>query len=467
MNELTIALDLESGTYLYEQIYEYIKSEIIKGKLQRDEKLPSTRSLADFLQVSRSTVDLAYAQLVSEGYIEARPYKGYFVCKVEELFHMSKESDDTVRMEEEQKEEIQYDFSPHGIDMNYFPFATWKRLSKNIFVESEKDLFKLGEKQGDLEFRKTISRYLHSARGVLCEPEQIIIGAGNDYLLLLLTKILGNGRTIAMEEITYKRAYYAFEKAGFCMKSVGFDESGMDIRALEESDADVAYIMPSHQFPTGIVMPIGRRTELLNWALLKKERYLIEDDYDSEFRYKGKPIPALQASDKNGRVIYIGTFSKSIAPAIRISFMVLPKDLLKHYEENCGFLSCTVSRLDQAILNAFIKEGHYERYLNKMRKVYKAKHDILLEELKEFKEEFHIRGENAGLHILLESKRKMEEGKLKELARTNGIVIQSSEDYRVSPCERQDTKAYLLLGYANLSEEEIREGMKRLKEAWS
>ena len=466
MNELAISLELDKGVHLYEQIYEHIKNEIIEGKLLAGEKLPSTRFLAEHLQVSRSTVDLAYEQLSSEGYIEAKPYRGYFVCHVDELFHMKNEVQKSV-IEKVNDSPVEFDFSPHGIDMNYFPFSTWKKISKNIFVEDEKEIFIRGEKQGDLDFRKTICRYLHSARGVNCEPEQIVVGAGNDYLLLLLSRILSSHGSMAMEKVTYKRAFHAFEKAGFSIHPVEFDNYGMDIASLRKSGADVAYIMPSHQFPTGIVMPIGRRMELLNWASEKEGRYLIEDDYDSEFRYKGKPIPALQASDRNGKVIYIGTFSKSIAPAIRVSFMVLPKGLLSRYEETCGFLSCTVSRIDQKILNNFIAEGHYERYLNKMRKVYKGKHDVLLQALECLDKGFEIYGENAGLHLLLKSRRAQSALELKEAAKKQGIQLQILEDYSIEKEAGQEASAFVLLGYGNLSEDEIKKGINKLKETWS
>lgn len=466
MNELTISLDGNRGVHLYEQIYEHIKKEIIEGKLLAEERLPSTRFLAQHLQVSRSTVDLAYAQLVSEGYIEAKPYRGYYICRVDELFHMKNETQSPV-VEKTEASKVDFDFSPHGIDMNHFPFSTWKKISKGVLGEDEKEIFTKGQKQGDLEFRKTICKYLHSARGVNCEPDQIVVGAGNDYLLLLLSRILCDHPIIAMEYMTYKKAYYAFEKAGFSIKAVHFDNYGMDIEELRNSEADVAYIMPSHQFPTGIVMPIGRRTELLNWASEKEGRYLIEDDYDSEFRYKGKPIPALQASDRNGKVIYMGTFSKSIAPAIRVSFMVLPKGLLSRYEELCGFLACTVSRIDQKILNTFLSEGHYERYLNKMRKVYKSKHDILLQSLEHLHDRFEIYGENAGLHLLLKSRKPENAITLREKAQKNGILLQILEDYAITKDGRTEAYAYILLGYGSLSEDEIKRGILKLKETWS
>ena len=245
------------------------------------------------------------------------------------------------------------------------------------------------------------------------------------------------------------------------------DQSGIRVKELERSGARVAYVMPSHQYPTGIVMPIGRRLELLKWAEKEEDRFLIEDDYDSEFRYKGKPIPSLQASDRSGKVIYIGTFSKSIAPAIRVGYMVLPVTLLEKYKENCGFYASTVSRIDQRILNEFIKDGYFERYLNKMRKTYREKHDFLMDQLKDFTKEFSVSGENAGLHVLLTSKRKVPEKALLEAAAKEGIRLYGLSDALVGTPETAEEDGHtILLGYGALSREEIREGMERLKEAW-
>lgn len=476
MNELAITLDTKNGTYLYEQIYQYIKNEIVEGKLSSEERLPSTRALAEHLQIARSTVELAYEQLVSEGYIEAKPYKGYFVCPVGELYHLKKEQ---VIKEEEKKTEASYlfDLSPNGIEMKAFPFSTWRKISKNVLAEHQKDIFEPGHPKGDLAFRNTICRYLYSFRGVSCEPEQIIVGAGNDYLLVLLGKILGEHQKVAMENPTYKRAYRIFSSAGYDMITLPIDKNGMSMEHLKASEANIAYVMPSHQFPTGVVMPIGRRMELLKWAEEVKDRYLIEDDYDSEFRYKGKPIQALQAWDKKEKVIYMGTFSKSIAPAIRVSFMVLPKPLLELYEKNAGFLSSTVSRIDQAILNEFIAGGHYERYLNKMRKIYRSKHDCLLECLRPFKHRFDISGENAGLHIVLVSREAgSSEEWLAKTAEKAGIKVYGMSNYFIKEnvpkgqgnvcADAEDKCAKILLGYASLSEEEIREALVLLQKAW-
>lgn len=477
MREMTFQLRTDGGSRLYEQIYEHIKMEIREGKLLAGEKLPSTRSLAEYLQVARSTVDYAYGQLLSEGYIEARPCKGYFVCPLEELLQLDDalaalSGDASGGMSGVFREYPQEkgapagtvaDFSPYDIDMSGFPFSVWKKITKNVLTCANSELFARGESQGDYGFRQTISRYLHSSRGVNCRPEQIVVGAGNDYLLLLLEKILGRHVRIAMENPTYKRSYRIFRSFAYHISTVEMDEWGMRADKLEQANVSAAYVMPSHQFPTGTVMPIGRRMELLKWAAGGSDRYLIEDDYDSEFRFRGKPIPALQASDSHGRVIYMGTFSKAIAPAIRVGFMVLPDALLEKYIRECAFYSCSVSRIDQSIIDEFIREGYFERHLNKMRKMYRAKHDLLLERLTPFRGSFALSGENAGLHLLLTSRAGASERELVRRAADNHVRVYGLSESMV---EKAPDSATVLLGFGGLTCQGIEKGMEMLEKAW-
>ena len=246
----------------------------------------------------------------------------------------------------------------------------------------------------------------------------------------------------------------------------------MSCDMLRECEANVAYVTPSHQYPMGIVMSIGRRMELLSWAGEGSDRYIIEDDYDSEFRYRGKPIPALQGLDKNGKVIYIGTFSKSIAPGLRMSYMVLPDSLMDSYISVGKRYSNTVSRIDQNIVNLFIKEGYYERHLNRMRGIYKAKHDVLLGELKKFGAEYRIAGESAGLHVLL-STDKMPEDELVLRAAQYGVRVYPlsehflGEDIEYDIRKLTGKRSTIILGYARLNEDEIVRGTKILMEAFS
>lgn len=465
MNELTITLDVKTTIPLYEQIYEYIKADIRNGKIPCGEKLPSTRALAKYLEVSRSTIELAYDQLLAEGYVEAEACRGFFVAQIEELYQWRLEKELPKKRKEEKKKIYRYDFSPRGIDLQSFPYGVWRKLSKEILGDDQSELFQSGDSQGEYELRETICRYLYQARGVHCEPEQIVVGAGNEYLLMLLGMLLGREHRIAFENPTYRQAYRLFENLSYDTCVVEMDTKGMRVDELRKTGADIAYVMPSHQYPLGIVMPLKRRMELLKWAAEEEKRYIIEDDYDSEFRYKGKPIPALQGYDRDDKVIYIGTFSRSIAPSIRISYLVLPKRLMKSYSERCRFLSSTVSRVDQRIIRSFIEKGYYERHLNKMRALYKGRHDTMINSLKPLSPYCTISGENAGVHLLLTFSGKMDEELLIKSAEEKGVKV-----YGISSCDIRNEgkgKPIILLGYANLSEKMIQEAAESLIEAWN
>ena len=467
MYELTVPLNETESRPLYEQIYEYIKKQIKQKNLPARTRLPSTRKLAEHLGVSRSTTQLAYDQLLSEGYLESVPCKGYYVAELEVLFDLDIENPVDEEQKKEEKKDWICDFSLRGIDLDSFPYGIWRKLSKSILNDDNKELFSAGENKGDYKLRQAICAYLYGARGVTCQPEQLIVGAGNEYLLMLLNQILGNQNSIAMETPTYTQAYRVFERLGHKVVPVEMDENGIEMEKLSKSGANVAYVMPSHQFPTGIVMPIRRRMELLGWAARGENRYIIEDDYDSEFRYKGKPIPSLQSADTGGRVIYLGTFSKAVAPAIRVSYMMLPKPLMEIYEKTCSFYASTVSRVDQRILTEFIENGHYERHLNKMRSIYKAKHDALLSALSPLSDRFWISGENAGLHILLKSKKETAESELVLMAENVGVRVYGLSEYDIGENEKNGgNPGTVLLGYANLSKEEIEKGAGLLCEAY-
>lgn len=492
MKELTILLETGSRIPLYQQIYEYIKEEITKGQMPAGEKLPSTRLLAKYLQVSRSTVELAYDQLLSEGYVRTVPQSGYYVCDIDTVFPEEKvrlgaessgglkpgaafhlQADCAMQKKRSQTgddtdQRICYDFSPNVVEWPDFSMNAWRKATKAMLAEQGPELFHAGDSLGEKNLRQAISSYLHQSRGVNCSWHQIIIGAGNEYLLMLLHQMLGSSHSIAMESPTYRQAYQIFCNLGWPVASVPMDEEGMMPAALRQCGAELAYVMPSHQFPLGTVMPMKRRMELLQWAGEAEGRYLIEDDHDSEFRYKGKPIPSLQGSDPYGRVIYLGTFSKSIAPAIRVSYMVLPSELLELYQRQCGFYSSTVSRIQQQILFYFMRDGYFERHLNKMRGIYRARHDALLAELKGKPWVKRVRGENAGLHILVELDTDQTEAQVIAEAGKLGVRVYGLGEYGIGgallPGE-SGKNPVLLLGYAGLDETRIREGMKRLESA--
>ncbi|MBE5961302.1 MAG: PLP-dependent aminotransferase family protein [Lachnospiraceae bacterium] len=459
---LIVTLDGSSKRPLYEQIYEHIKSEIKAGRLSIHQKLPSTRSLSNHLAVSRSTVDLAYNQLLSEGYIESVPKSGYYVAGTLTLLDIKEKKNIPMENKSEQNGDVRYDFSPFTVDISSFPFSTWRKLSSQCMNDMNQGIFLLGENQGDYELREAISRYLHDSRGVNCEPAQIVIGAGADYLLQLLAQLLNKKQRIAIENPTYMRAYHILKGMGFDISPIEMEKDGIDIGKLTESEAEVVYVTPSHQYPLGIVMPIKKRLKLLEWAAAKEDRYIIEDDHDSEFRYIGKPIPSLQGIDVNDRVIYMGTFSRAIAPAIRVGYMVLPESLLRRYREEFYYYASTVSRIDQSIISKFIEGGYFERHLNKMRTRYKAKHDVMIKALKIFDGKIRISGENAGLHLVVEFLEEESEEAVIKKAAENGIRL-----YGLTPhCIGKNLFKHpvILLGYSNLSEEDIISGVRELYE---
>lgn len=477
MNEIMIDLQGGAKAPLYEKIYEYIKNEIVDGKISKGEKLPSTRLLAKNLSVSRSTVELAYDQLLAEGYIEAEPYRGYFVCDVEALYQLEQRNHMQEKLQAGQdwqpgwKTEIKHgagsskqkeiDFSPYTIDTQNFPYNVWRKLHKNVLLDDREEILLSGDGQGDHELRMAIADYLHQARGVNCVAEQIIIGAGNEYLELLLAQVLGEKKTVLMDDPTYLQAYRTFSNIGYLVKNIPAEQGSMPIEAVRRENADILYVMPSHQFPLGTVMPLKQRLELLKWASEKEGRYLIEDDHDSEYRYKGKPIPSLQSIDHEEKVIYLGTFSKSIAPSLRISYMVLPQHLLKNYQRYCGFYSTTVSKIQQEVLCGFIRGGYFGRHLNKMRGIYKNKHDFLVSELKKRPWVENIAGDNAGLHVLVQVDTQMSEEELCERAAEQGIHLMGiSEHYIHKP---PVSKPVILLGYGKPDEKRILEGLDRLE----
>lgn len=464
MNELTINLKTKSEKPLYEQIYEYIKEDIQNERMLCGERLPSTRALSKHLEVSRSTVELAYEQLLSEGYIESEPCRGFFVAQLEGLYHFTKENTVSDSDTEPVQKKCRYDFSPRGIDLESFPYHIWRKLSKEVLLDHRSMLFHSGDSKGEQGLRSAIRTYLHQARGVNCSENQIIVGAGNEYLLMLFGMMIGKSSKIAFENPTYKQAYRLFQNLGFEVTTVDMDKYGMEVERLRGSEADLAYVMPSHQYPLGTIMPIKRRMELLKWASEKENRYIIEDDYDSEFRYKGKPIPALQGYDMSGKVIYLGTFSKSIAPAIRISYMVLPDKLLECYQKKCRFLNSTVSKADQMLIERFIREGYYERHLNKMRALYKGRHDALLLGLKPLETRCRISGEHAGVHLLLTFQNGEKESTLIEKAEKADVKVYGLSDYYTE--DSKEGAATILLGYANMKEEEIRDAVKILCTIW-
>lgn len=466
MVEIMPIWDYSKNTPLYVQLYEYIKHEIQIGTIKPETKLPSKRKLSTYLGISQNTIQNAYEQLCAEGYVESRPRIGMFVTKLEDSLScnppLSNRPDESIKLNEEFKYLI--DFSSGNVDLEHFPYCTWRKLTTQCLYSDQGNLLLIGEAQGEECLRKEISKYLFQSRSVKCIPEQIIIGAGMQYLMILLCMLLGKNYTCAIENPGFNKARNVFIDQGLDVRPISIDEDGICVEDLIKSSVKVVYVTPSHQFPCGMVMPVSRRLELLKWCE-EKNGYIIEDDYDSEFRYKGKPIPSLQGLDRNGKVIYMGTFSKSLIPSIRISYLVLPPNLIEKYQKYLKIYKQTVSRLHQNTLYKFMKEGYFSSHINKMRTLYRKKHSILLSSIdKCMKEKTEVIGANSGLHILLKVKNGMTEEELIQRARNVKIKVYPTSIHYNEYISSEFPM--ILLGFGGLTESKIEEGIQMLKKAW-
>lgn len=451
---------------LYEYLYKCIKNDILLGNLGVHEKLPSKRSFAKNLGISVITVENAYEQLMAEGYIYSIPKKGFYVADLRELNLTKTLSVSPSSTLLSFKEKVPYlaDFTSNQTDSEIFPFTIWARTMRELLNENQQQLMENPPCGGIMALRQAIADYLHAFRGMVVNPEQIIVGAGTEYLYGLLIQLLGDDKIYGIENPGYPKIAKIYDSMHVSYSAIDLDEHGVCIYSLEDHQIDIMHLSPSHHFPTGIITPISRRYELLGWASKDENRYIIEDDYDSEFRYKGKPIPALQGFDKNERVIYIGTFSKSIAPSIRISYMALPKKLMRYYQSRYPF-AVTISKVDQKIVELFLRNGHYERHLNRMRRLYKSKHDWILRWVKEEMSEIcSCFGEHAGIHLLLRFHNGISEDEAVERAKSAGIRVYGLSEFFVQ--EKKETEAVVLIGYATLTEEEIKEALQILSRIW-
>ena len=462
MDMLTCDLNRLSKVPLYEQLYEHIKNEIIKGRLAFQTKLPSKRKLADFLQISQNTVDTAYNQLTAEGYLEVIPRKGYFVMAYEDLEYIEKV--DVPKQYKERAVNLRFHFHPGQIDTNHFPFEVWRKIAKKFISSEHQELLLQGNPQGEYELREEIANYLYQARGVICTPEQIIVGAGAEILLQQLLSLLANDTVYGVEDPGYHLIHRMLRTYPKEVHPLAVDEDGLIVENIEEADIDVAYVTPSHHFPYGTILPINRRMKLLSWANANDRRYIIEDDYDSEFRYRGKSIPSLQSMDQGGKVIYLSSFSKSLTPSIRISYMVLPKQLLCWYKNELAFYHSTVSRIDQHILADFIRKGMFEKHLNRMRKVYRQKLEIVLNQLKFFPDKISIIGGNSGLQVVLVINNGMSEEELVLRAAAENIRIYPLSAYRLM--KKEEKLPTIVLGFAGIPIEQLKEAIYILLISW-
>lgn len=412
---------------LYEALYRSIREDILSGHLPSGEKLPSKRALADHLRISKVTVETAYAQLTAEGYLRSVEKVGYFVEAVDQQAQPQIRAPRLLPPEEPAP--CAADFTVNTIRGEDFPFDLWAKLLRGVIADYHGTLLDPLPNSGALALRQAIAGYLYGFRGMAVSPEQIIVGAGTDFLYNLLVQLLGRDLGYGVEDPGYGKIIQVYQASGVRYLPIPMDEDGVMVPAL--SGADVLHISPAHHFPTGAVMPIRRRQELLEWAAQKENRYIIEDDYDSEFRFTGKPIPPMQSMDGQGRVIYINSFSKSISPAIRISYMILPPALLLRFREKLGFYACTVPSFEQYTLARFIGEGHFEKHLSRMKKSYRAQRNALIAQLEQgnFGDKLRILEKDAGLHFLLEVKTELDDETLTRRLLAQGVRVRCLSDY--------------------------------------
>lgn len=502
---LTYDMTAHGQTPLYEYLYTCIRTDIERGEIEANQKLPSKRALAQHLGVSVITVEGAYTQLMAEGYIYSQERKGFFASELdlgaarvlsapmkqqklrplpgvldpkakeglisEEAFAGTNRKSTTVPLGRIA------DFTGKTPVTGVFPYATWAKCVREVLTsESEDTLFGELDPQGSPRLRQVLANHLRDYRGMTVDPDCIVVGAGAQILDNLLVQLLGRDRCFAVEDPGYPRLTRLYRNCNVELVHIPMDTQGVSVKELSKTHADVLHIMPSHQFPTGLVTSVARRYELLNWAAVEADRYIIEDDYDCEFRLAGKPIPALQSMDTNECVIYTNTFTKSLGQAFRIAYMVLPQHLMDEYRRNLGFYSSTVSAVDQLALARFIETGDYERHVNRMRTICRTKRNHLLDTLRSsvMADRLVIANEDSGLHFLMgmDAPEFPSDVELAAAARELGVGLAPLSHYcsdlPASVChkcipEAKEGVHWFVMCYSGLSEEAITAGIAALE----
>lgn len=393
-------IDKKSNIPIYIQLYDYIKSEITNGLLKPNSKLPSIREASSSLKLSKTTIENAYSQLVAEGYIDNLPKKGFFVCNLSDY--------DFIKENKSYKDHTiqSYDFNRNyfndGVDKDSFETSIWKRIYNKVISDDITNIYNSGSIQGEAVLRDEIANFVNTMRGGNTTSSQVIIGAGIQYLLGILIGIIKDEHnSVAFEKPGYNKAAYIFEDYNFSINHIEVTDTGFPISDLKESNAKLLYISPSHQYPLGTIMPVNKRMELLDWAY-KNKGLIIEDDYDAIIRYGGMPIPCLQGIDKNNCVIYLGSFSKVLLPSLRISYMIIPKNLLSKYNKIKTRYTQSTSKIDQIVLANFMKEGYILKHIRKIKRIYRKKNLLITNSLEKFKDKINIITSDSGLHIVCE-----------------------------------------------------------------
>ncbi len=444
--------------FLYESLCRQIREKITKKEIKAGDRLPSIRSLARDLKISINTVKQSYYQLELEGYIESKDRAGFFCREIDHLIVL--DGLDLKSKSKEKKEDILYDFSFSGVDLENFPFATWRKMLKDSVSQGDESLTERGHYKGYLPLRMAIADYVKKSRDIVTKADNIIISSGTESLFHLVKNLLGPSILYAFEN-----PGYAFGNKFFTYDLVNpiplpLDDQGVKIDSIHDINACCLFVTPHHQFPMGTAMSIQRRVELLNWAAGSTNRYIIEDDYEAEFKFRGSPIAALKSMDKNDDVIYIGSFSKLISPALRISYMILPEKLLYLFEENFVSLGCPVSLYTQKATANFISQGYFERHINRMKNVYSIKYDYITDLLEDMKA-IDIVSRGSSLVIVIKVNKALDSKAFLLSLKKKGVIIRPVNDFSYG--KAADDKMYIL-GFASLTKEEIQKGLEIIEQ---
>ncbi len=462
-------IDKSSGMPLYEQIYQALIREILSESICAGERLPSTRKLAEELSVGRNTVDKAYQQLTAEGYVQPRAGSGFVVNQIPLELGEKEQDSMTCPLETWDKPDpppARYDFAYGSVDNSVFPYHTWRKsLNHALNAMEMADILPYPCRRGEPALRSEICRYLRRNRGVLCEPAQVVIACGQQHAMEIIANIFEQpDKGFAMEEPGYDGIRIVFINHDYRIYPVPVEKDGISLHALQGLNISLLYVTPSHQFPTGAVLPIAKRKRLLQWAE-ETDTYMIEDDYDSELRYYTNPIPAMQSLDSYGRTIYTGTFSKSLAPSMRLSYIVFPKALMERYLQYYHRYNAQVSPLHQLALADFMETGNYERHINRLRTLYRKKQAALLTAIDQvFGDRITVCGGGAGIHLLLDVKSPLSQDELIERAEEISIRFYSTKPLYMNPanCPRSQ----LLLGLPTVPDDAFMEIMRSLRKVW-
>ena len=458
----------------YVQLYQYIKHEISSGGWPHHSRLPSVRKLADVLGLSTTPVEMAYQQLLAEGFILSKPRSGYYVQKLADT--PSSVPSEPPRPQGRvlpRHHFYHYDFHMSKNDYTHFPLNEWRRVyNRCLQEENASELLFYGDPQGEEGLRYEIAKYARSMRGVSCSPEQVVIASDAFPLLELLSRLLRPyGNDIAVEDPGYPQYPELFRQSGYNVHPIPLQDDGLNQAHLQASGVSLVTVSPSHQFPKGMIMPVSKRLELLQWAQ-ECSGFIIEDDYDGEFRYYGRPIPCLQGLVSDGRVIYLGGFTQVLSPAIGIQYMILPSILLDDYHrlKHHLFLECTAPKLHQRTLERFLRDGLVERHLRRMRTMLRKKHDTVISSIrKHFGNQADISGTGAGFHLILSLRHPASEAELQALAESQGIRVHSVAYTHIGTAQRANgmkDKREFIVGFAGIGEDDIDEGIRRLAECW-